>query len=128
MKSLDKYQKIAEMLASFSSDKRLKVGAIILKDGRVISTGYNGQLPGEPHQEVLINGHDVSTVHAELNAILSSAKSGISLNQCVLVTTHHPCLNCTKAIIMAGIKTVYYINDYKNEKNFYRNKIEMVKL
>ncbi|WVE36215.1 deaminase, partial [Priestia megaterium] len=60
------------------------------------------------------DGHCVRTVHAEVNALLQCAKFGVKTEDAEVYVTHFPCLNCCKALIQAGIKTVYYANDYKN--------------
>lgn len=59
------------------------------------------------------DGHCIATIHAEINALLYCAKEGISVKNCTVYVTHFPCLNCTKALIQAGIKKIYFINDYR---------------
>lgn len=119
------YKKIVKELASFSTADRAKVGCLILKDDRIVSTGYNGQLPGEPHETIMKDGHDISTIHAEQNVICNAAKNGISLKDCVAFVTHSPCQSCTKLLIMSGIKKVYYLEPYRINENPFFNKIEM---
>jgi dCMP deaminase len=114
---IDKYCIIVRTLALFSKSDRLKVGAIVLKSGRIISTGYNGQLPKTPHKKIMVDNHDVSTIHAEQNCFMHCAKNGISTDGCELFVTHFPCQHCTKLAIMAGIKKIYYIEDYRNDEN-----------
>lgn len=111
-KHLLRFVVIVRAIAECSEDKRLKVGAIILKDNRIVSTGYNGQLPKMPHKAVIENGHDISTVHAEQNAIMNCAKNGIATKGCEMFVTHYPCIVCAKLAVMAGIKIIYYIEDY----------------
>lgn len=118
------FSMLTKNLSEFSTDKRAQVGCILLKDGRVISTGYNGQLPGQPHISIMQNDHDISTVHAEQNAICNAAKNGISLKDCEAFVTHSPCQQCTKLLIMAGIKKVYYLEEYKTEENPFLELIE----
>ena len=96
------YKRIVEILSQSSSDTRMKVGAILLKDDRIISTGYNGQISGQPHIPIIINGHDISTVHAEVNALCFATKEGISTKDCEIFITHFPCHACTKLLIQAG--------------------------
>lgn len=60
------------------------------------------------------DGHCIRTIHAEMNAILQCAKQGVSTENATIYVTHFPCLNCTKSIIQAGIKTIYYAEDYHN--------------
>jgi dCMP deaminase len=129
MKHLEKYKKIAKLLASFSYDSRVKVGALILKDGRIVATGYNGQLSGDPHEPILgKDDHDISTVHAEQNCLCFCAKQGIATNGCEMVVTHSPCVHCIKMLIQAGIIKIYCLEMYKPEENPYLSKIEVVKI
>lgn len=106
------------LLASRSTCTRLSVGALIVRDNRVIASGYNGSVSGETHcidEGCLIQeGHCVRTIHAEVNAILQCAKYGIATQGSEVYVTHFPCLNCTKTLIQAGIKRVNYIEDYRN--------------
>jgi dCMP deaminase len=117
-KSWDQYfLDIAKMVATRSTCDRLHVGAVIVKDNRIISTGYNGSIPGAPHcSEVgcdIIDSHCVAVVHSECNAIASAAKSGISIKDSILYCTHLPCFNCFKLIASAGIAKIVYRQVYK---------------
>lgn len=104
------------LMASFRSPStKLQVGAVITKDNRVISTGYNGYFPGIPHISINVEGHEINTVHAEQNAIADAAKRGVSIDKSTIYVTHYPCINCAKMIIASGIKKVIYLNDYKND-------------
>lgn len=106
------------LLASRSTCTRLSVGALIVRDNRVIASGYNGSVSGDTHcidEGCLIQeGHCVRTIHAEVNAILQCAKYGIATQGSEVYVTHFPCLNCTKTLIQAGIKRINYIEDYRN--------------
>ncbi|WP_313017242.1 ComE operon protein 2, partial [Macrococcoides bohemicum] len=97
---------------------RLSVGATIVKDNRVIAGGYNGSVSGEVHciDEgcYIENSHCIRTIHAEMNALLQCSKMGVSTEGADIYVTHFPCMHCTKSIIQAGIKKIYYANDYKN--------------
>lgn len=108
----------SHLLALRSTCKRLSVGATIVKDNRIIAGGYNGSVAGEVHcidEGCLIeDGHCIRTIHAEMNALLQCAKQGVSTEGATIYVTHFPCLNCTKSIIQAGIKTIYYAQDYHN--------------
>lgn len=108
----------SHLLALRSTCERLMVGATIVRDKRIIAGGYNGSVSGSVHciDEgcYVIDGHCVRTIHAEMNAILQCAKFGASTEGAEIYVTHFPCLNCCKAIIQSGIKTVYYAEDYKN--------------
>ena len=94
---------------------RRKVGCILVKDNRIISQGYNGFISGHPHNSVIINDHEIATIHAEQNAIIDCAKRGVNCKGSTAYITHFPCVNCLKFIVQAGIVMIYYINDYKNE-------------
>lgn len=107
--------KIASITSERSACKRLKVGCVIVKDNRIISQGYNGYLPGCPHEQRIRDGHEIATVHAEQNAIADCAKRGANCNESTAYITHYPCMNCIKVLLAAGIKEVFYLNDYKND-------------
>jgi dCMP deaminase len=108
----------SHLLALRSTCTRLEVGATIVRDKRIIAGGYNGSTSGSDHciEEgcYVIDGHCIRTIHAEMNAILQCAKFGVETAGSDIYVTHFPCLNCCKAIIQSGIKTVYYSEDYKN--------------
>lgn len=108
----------SHLLALRSTCERLSVGATIVKNNRVIAGGYNGSVSGEEHCIdvgcLVVEGHCIRTIHAEMNAILQCAKLGVPSEGSTIYVTHFPCLNCTKSIIQAGIKTIYYAEDYKN--------------
>ena len=104
------------LIASRSPCHRLHVGCVLVKDKRILSTGYNGFLPGAIHKSVIRDNHEQATVHAEQNAISYAAKNGIGLDGSTAYITHYPCINCCKILISAGIKHIYYINDYHNDE------------
>ncbi|WP_347319224.1 ComE operon protein 2 [Rossellomorea sp. RS05] len=108
----------SHLLALRSTCTRLAVGATIVRDKRIIAGGYNGSIAGGDHciDEgcYVIDNHCVRTIHAEMNALLQCAKFGVGSGQSDIYVTHFPCLQCCKAIIQAGITTVYYAKDYKN--------------
>jgi len=99
-----------------SACDRLKVGCILVKDNRIISQGYNGFLPGCPHQSIVRDNHEQATIHAEQNALMDCAKRGASCDGCTAYITHYPCLICTRLMLAAGIKKIKYIDDYKNDE------------
>ena len=113
-----------------SSCERLNVGCVIVKNNRVITTGYNGFLKGAPHVSVVKNGHEQFTIHAEQNAICDAANRGVSLDNTTAYITHYPCLNCF--LIASGIKEVKYLENYKNDELVTRmameNSIKLIKL
>lgn len=123
----DKYfLDIAVRTAELSSCIRFKVGAVLVKDKRVISLGYNGTVSGCINCDEALksdlykeeNHHDFSMeneIHAEMNCILFAAKNGISTNNCILYVNYEPCSNCLKHLIQAGIKEVVYLYPYKKK-------------
>ncbi|MCY8196561.1 deaminase [Bacillus spizizenii] len=101
---------------------RLHVGCVLVKDKRVIATGFNGSISGHPHcDEVghLLNdeGRCIRTVHAEQNAILDCAKRGVATEGACAYVTHEPCEHCTRSLAQAGIKTVFFQEGYQNKWN-----------
>jgi dCMP deaminase len=96
--------------------KRLQVGAVISKNGRILSTGYNGAVTGAPNEcECSENKTKPGIIHAEANAILFAAKEGISTKGCAIFITHAPCVECAKMILQSGISSVYYSEYYRDD-------------
>ena len=104
------------LISNRSSCERLKVGCVLVKDTRVISVGYNGFLPGFPHEIIVRDNHEQATIHAEQNCITDCARRGINVNGATAYITHYPCLNCLKLLVASGIKNIKYSNDYKNDE------------
>ncbi|MDJ1108765.1 MULTISPECIES: ComE operon protein 2 [Staphylococcaceae] len=108
----------SQLLALRSTCTRLSVGATIVKDNRIIAGGYNGSVSGEVHCIdagcYVEDGHCIRTIHAEMNALLQCAKMGVTTEGADIYVTHFPCIHCTKSLIQAGIKKIYYAEDYKN--------------
>jgi len=118
--SWDEYfMDIASEVAKRSTCPRLQVGAILVRDRRILTTGYNGAPAGTAHcTEVgckMVNGHCIRTVHAEQNAIIQAALHGVSTQGSTLYTTHEPCQICTKMLINAGVVKIVYGEDYPDE-------------
>ena len=113
------FKEICITTAKRSCCNKLHVGCILVKDNRIISCGYNGFLPGYPHNSIIKQGHEVATIHAEQNTIADCAKRGVSSFGSQAYITHFPCLNCTKLLIASGITHIYYINDYNNDTSIY---------
>lgn len=111
----DYFKNIVLTTSTRSSCNRLHVGCILVKENRIISQGYNGFLSGHPHKSIVINNHEIATIHAEQNAIIDCAKRGVNCNNSTAYITHFPCINCLKMLIQAGIEKIYYIHDYKND-------------
>ena len=109
----------AVLLSSRSNCERLHVGCVIVTSGsrknRLVAAGYNGFLPGTPHQSRLREGREQATVHAEQNAIADAARRGSSVEGAVAYVTHYPCINCAKILAAAGIAEVRYREDYAND-------------
>jgi dCMP deaminase len=124
-KWIDAFMDTAERFAELSSAKRLQVGAVVVKDNRIISIGYNGMPAGWTNEcEEVIEVHEDGgvvtktkdeVIHAEANAILKLARDGESGNDASLFCTHAPCVHCAKLIYGAGIKKVYYRNTYRDD-------------
>ena len=111
------FSKIVSVTAERSPCERLQVGCLLVKDNRIISQGYNGFLPGCPHESIVRDNHEQATLHAEQNALMDCAKRGVSCEGCTAYITHYPCINCFKIMVASGIREIKYINDYKNDKN-----------
>lgn len=112
---------IAEMVAARSTCDRARVGCVLVKDRRIIATGYNGSIKGHPHcAEVgcLLNdeGRCIRTIHAEMNALLHAKED---LDGATSYVTHEPCETCTKLLNQAGIKRVVFRRAYPNKWNEY---------
>jgi len=112
------FMNIADQVATRSTCNRKHVGAVIVRDKTILSTGYNGSLRGAPHCDDaghdMENEHCVRTVHAEANAAAQAAKHGVRIDGSEIYVTASPCLTCFKLVANAGIKTIYY-------KEFYRD-------
>jgi len=119
--------KIAELVATRATCDRLHVGAILVRNRMIISSGYNGSPRKTKHcDEVghrMINGHCVRTVHAEVNAVVQAAYHGISTKDATLYTRYFPCEHCVKILINAGIKKIVYQKSYQNLDQSYARKI-----
>ena len=117
------FMKVAFDIAQLSHCVSKKVGAVIVKDGRILSTGINGTPAGYKNCEDIFNEsnfqrekhHEFSEtfeIHAETNAILFAARNGINISESSIYITLHPCKNCLKMLINAGIKKIYYNEEY----------------
>lgn len=137
------FMNIAKVVATRSTCIRHNVGAVIIREKRIISTGYNGAPHGLPHcldvgcireKENIPSGTRTErcmAVHAEINAIIQAALHGISTKDASLYCTHQPCSSCAKAIINAGIISVIYEVDYPDDatiKLFNMANIKLIKL
>ena len=111
------FMDIATVVAARSTCDRATVGAVIVRDKRILTTGFNGSPTGQPHCDeaghLLVDGHCARTLHAELNAIIQAALHGITLRGGTCYVTHFPCLGCTKAIANVGLVRLVYKEDYR---------------
>jgi dCMP deaminase len=116
------FMEITFQVARRSTCPRAAVGAVIVRDKRILTTGYNGAPSGLPHcTEVgclMVNEHCVRTLHAEQNAIIQGALHGVDVSGSTIYVTHQPCLICAKMIINAGIERVVYAGHYPDEIAF----------
>jgi dCMP deaminase len=116
------FMNIAKQVATRSTCDRKHVGAVIVKDKTILSTGYNGSIRSMPHCDeaghLMENNHCVATIHAEANAILQAAKNGVMINGAEVFITASPCWTCFKMVANAGIKKIYYGEFYRDERIF----------
>ena len=116
----DQYVMLQAVLLSLRSTcTRLSVGAILVRDQRMIAGGYNGSVSGDKHCIddgcYMVDGHCLRTIHAEMNAVLQCAKFGIPTDGAELYVTDFPCLQCTKMLLQAGVKKIHYLRNYNND-------------
>lgn len=109
---------IADATAARSTCDRAHVGTVLVRNNRIIATGYNGSVPKQPHCDdvghLLVNGHCLRCVHSETSALLSAAKAGISTDGATCYISHFPCFACFKALLCAGISHIHYKTEYLN--------------
>lgn len=115
--SWDEYfMRQCDLIATRATCDRKHVGAIIVRDRRILATGYNGSLPGLAHCDeighMMEDGHCVRTVHAEVNAVAQAAKAGVRLEGATLYCNTFPCWNCFKVVVSAGIAEIVYDDEY----------------
>lgn len=107
------------MVASRATCPRLKVGAILVKDKKIISTGYNGAPRKMPHCTkagcLMRDDHCIRSVHAEINTAVQAAYHGISTQGVTLYSNRLPCYHCVKVLINAGIERIVYQEDYRSD-------------
>ena len=118
--SRDKILMETAKLFSKRSTCKVKVGAVLAREGRVIATGYNGSPPGQPHCVdagciLDITHRCTRTIHAEINVILMAARYGISTEEATLYCTTAPCPNCSKLLANSGIVAVVFDKTYRDQ-------------
>jgi dCMP deaminase len=110
------FMDIARRVAERSTCDRAHVGCVLVRDNRVLATGYNGSVSGMPHCDDvghdIVNGHCKRTIHAEMNAIIQCAIHGVSSKGAIVYVTHYPCYDCAKALVNAGVLVVNYEQTY----------------
>jgi dCMP deaminase len=113
---------IARQVATRATCDRKHVGAVLVRERMILSTGYNGSIRGLPHCDevghMMENGHCVATVHAEANAILQAAKNGVGINGAALYTTASPCWPCFKLVANAGCQRIVFGEFYRDPRIF----------
>lgn len=129
------FMSIGRVVASRSTCDRKFVGAVIVRDKTILSTGYNGSIRKLEHcseaGHMMENDHCVATIHAEANAIIQAAKNGVCIDGGTIYTTASPCWNCFKLIANTGLKRICFGEFYRDERIFgiaRKLKIELVKL
>jgi dCMP deaminase len=121
--SWDEYfMNIARVVATRATCDRKHVGAVLVRDKTILSTGYNGSIRGLPHcseaGHMMEDGHCVRTVHAEANAIIQAAMNGVSIDGCAVYTTASPCWPCFKLIANSGAKRIVFGEFYRDNRIF----------
>ena len=128
----DYFMNIAKQAATRSTCERKHVGAVIVRDKTILSTGYNGSIRGMPHCDdaghMMENDHCVATIHAEANSIIQAAKHGVNINSInsdknekdvtTIYTTASPCWSCFKLIANSGIKRIVFGEFYRDQRIF----------
>jgi len=108
------FSDLAKLVSKRSPCERLQVGCVLVKNNRIIATGYNGFLPNAEHKSIVVDNHEQATIHAEQNCIADCSKRGVETSDSIAYVTHYPCINCYKILVASGIKEINYIDDYKN--------------
>jgi len=121
--SWDQYfMDIARQVATRATCDRKHVGALLVRDRTILSTGYNGSIRGMPHCDdvghMMENGHCVATVHAEANAIIQAAKNGVSIDGATIYTTASPCWPCFQLIANSGCQKIVFGEFYRDPRIF----------
>lgn len=118
----DYFMNIARQVATRATCDRKHVGALLVRDRTILSTGYNGSIRGLPHCDevghLMENGHCVATVHAEANAIIQAAKNGVRIDGAIMYTSASPCWPCFKLIANAGCKRIVFGEFYRDQRIF----------
>jgi dCMP deaminase len=121
--SWDEYfMSIAQVVATRSTCQRKYVGAVLVRNRTILSTGYNGSIRGMPHcsdvGHMMEEGHCVATIHAEANAIIQAARNGVMIEGATNYVTASPCWSCFKQLANAGVTRICYGEFYRDERIF----------
>ena len=121
--SWDEYfMSIAQVVATRSTCPRKYVGAVLVRNRTILSTGYNGSIRGMPHcsdvGHMMEDGHCVATIHAEANAIIQAARNGVNIDGGTVYVTASPCWNCFKQLANAGVVRICFGEFYRDERIF----------
>jgi len=121
---------IARQVATRATCDRKHVGALLVRDRTILSTGYNGSIRGLPHCDdvghMMENGHCVATVHAEANAIIQAARNGVRIDGAIIYTTASPCWPCFKLIANSGCVKIVFGEFYRDQRIFeYAEKLKI---
>ncbi len=126
------FMQIALQVSTRSTCDRKRVGAVIVRDRTILSTGYNGSIRGLAHCDdkghLMDYGHCVRTVHAEANAIAQAAKHGVNVNNSSVYITASPCWTCFKLLANSGINEIVYGEFYQDERIFENARLANIKL
>ena len=113
---------IAQVVATRSTCPRKYVGAVIVRNRTIVSTGYNGSIRGMPHcsdvGHMMEDGHCVATIHAEANAIIQAARNGVRIDAATIYTTASPCWPCFKLIANSGCAKIVFGEFYRDQRIF----------
>ena len=110
------YMSVAKIFAGLSHDDKYKVGAVIVKDGQILSQGWNGMPSGMDNTTRFGPGYTrPEVIHAEANALMKLAKNGGSADEASLFTTHSPCYTCAGLVVQAGIRRIVYDKVYDED-------------
>lgn len=111
---------IARVVATRSTCDRKHVGAVIVRDKMLLTTGYNGSIRGLPHCDdvghLMQDAHCIRTVHAEANAIVQAARNGVRLEAADIYVTASPCFSCFKLIANAGLRRIVFGEFYRDDR------------
>jgi len=125
----DYYMKVAELTALRGTCNKLQVGCVLVDDEthRIVAVGYNSSHKGQPHCIddgcLIVNNHCIRTLHAEQAAVLNLERK---YNKLICYTTHNPCINCFKVLAGANTKTIWYLNNYKdNERDVLNESLKL---